>query len=72
MRFIARRERFGVLPSDVAKGERTDGDPLLPQQQARRVDAAPPPRDPSLRLRAYGPIRPMVEDAGLLGRLFAR
>ena len=31
-----------------------------------------PPRDPSLRLRAYGPIRPMVKDAGLLGRLFAR
>ena len=31
-----------------------------------------PASDPSARLRAYGPVRPMAEDTGLLGRLFRR
>jgi hypothetical protein len=31
-----------------------------------------PVRDPSARLRAYGPVRPMAEDASFLSRLLAR
>jgi hypothetical protein len=31
-----------------------------------------PACDPSARLRAYGPVQPMVEEQGLLGRLFWR
>jgi hypothetical protein len=43
--------------------------------RSSRPDAWTLPRpisDPSARRRAYGPVRPMTQDSGLLGRLLAR
>lgn len=31
-----------------------------------------PASDPVARLRAYGPVRPMADETGILGRLFSR
>jgi hypothetical protein len=71
MRFIARTERFGA-DSRAGEGDAPMATHCFRSSKPDEWTLPRPMCDPSARLRAYGPVRPMAEDAGFLSRLFAR